>query len=385
MIPISPFQRTRDLLRDHPEPANLIDLSIGSPRHDTPSFIKKIIDDNFDKYANYPSSKANIHFGENISFWLKKRYKINKVEPIDNILPVSGSREGLFYASLLATKIKKGKTIFILPDPFYPVYAAAADYTEKEIYSMSVSKEDNYFPNLDKIPKVILEKTIAFYLCSPSNPQGSIADENYLLKLYSLSLEYNFLIISDECYSEIYRNEAPKSILKISEKYDFKNVLSLNSLSKRSNAPGLRSGFVAGDKKLINELFNLRNVAAPTVPIPIQIASEYLWSDEKHVIENRKLYNDKFDIFSKNINRDLNFEIPKGGFFAWLDISKYGNDEDITVKLWNSGIKVIPGSYLSINNKDVPDSKKYIRIALVGSTREISDAVDILNNIVKSI
>ncbi|MDG2187160.1 MAG: aminotransferase class I/II-fold pyridoxal phosphate-dependent enzyme [Hyphomicrobiales bacterium] len=385
MIPISPFQRTRDLLRDHPEPANLIDLSIGSPRHDTPSFIKKIIDDNFDKYANYPSSKANIHFGENISFWLKKRYKINKVEPIDNILPVSGSREGLFYASLLATKIKKDKTIFILPDPFYPVYAAAADYTEKEIYSMSVSKEDNYFPNLDKIPKVILEKTIAFYLCSPSNPQGSIADENYLLKLYSLSLEYNFLIISDECYSEIYRNEAPKSILKISEKYDFKNVLSLNSLSKRSNAPGLRSGFVAGDKKLINELFNLRNVAAPTVPIPIQIASEYLWSDEKHVIENRKLYNDKFDIFSKNINRDLNFEIPKGGFFAWLDISKYGNDEDITVKLWNSGIKVIPGSYLSINNKDVPDSKKYIRIALVGSTREISDAVDILNNIVKSI
>jgi aspartate/methionine/tyrosine aminotransferase len=250
---------------------------------------------------------------------------------------------------------------------------------------MSVSKEDNYFPNLDKIPKVILEKTIAFYLCSPSNPQGSIADENYLLKLYSLSLEYNFLIISDECYSEIYRNEAPKSILKISEKYDFKNVLSLNSLSKRSNAPGLRSGFVAGDKKLINELFNLRNVAAPTVPIPIQIASEYLWSDEKHVIENRKLYNDKFDIFSKNINRDLNFEIPKGGFFAWLDISKYGNDEDITVKLWNSGIKVIPGSYLSINNKDVPDSKKYIRIALVGSAREISDAVDILNNIVKSI
>ena len=216
MIPISPFQRTRDLLRDHPEPANLIDLSIGSPRHDTPSFIKKIIDDNFDKYANYPSSKANIHFGENISFWLKKRYKINKVEPIDNILPVSGSREGLFYASLLATKIKKDKTIFILPDPFYPVYAAAADYTEKEIYSMSVSKEDNYFPNLDKIPKVILEKTIAFYLCSPSNPQGSIADENYLLKLYSLSLEYNFLIISDECYSEIYRNEAPKSILKIS-------------------------------------------------------------------------------------------------------------------------------------------------------------------------
>ena len=385
MIPISPFQRTRDLLRDHPEPANLIDLSIGSPRHDTPSFIKKIIDDNFDKYANYPSSKANIHFGENISFWLKKRYKINKVEPIDNILPVSGSREGLFYASLLATKIKKDKTIFILPDPFYPVYAAAADYTEKEIYSMSVSKEDNYFPNLDKIPKVILEKTIAFYLCSPSNPQGSIADENYLLKLYSLSLEYNFLIISDECDSEIYRNEAPKSILKISEKYDFKNVLSLNSLSKRSNAPGLRSGFVAGDKKLINELFNLRNVAAPTVPIPIQIASEYLWSDEKHVIENRKLYNDKFDIFSKNINRDLNFEIPKGGFFAWLDISKYGNDEDITVKLWNSGIKVIPGSYLSINNKDVPDSKKYIRIALVGSTREISDAVDILNNIVKSI
>ena len=385
MIPISPFQRTRDLLRDHPEPANLIDLSIGSPRHDTPSFIKKIIDDNFDKYANYPSSKANIHFGENISFWLKKRYKINKVKPIDNILPVSGSREGLFYASLLATKIKKDKTIFILPDPFYPVYAAAADYTEKEIYSMSVSKEDNYFPNLDKIPKVILEKTIAFYLCSPSNPQGSIADENYLLKLYSLSLEYNFLIISDECYSEIYRNEAPKSILKISEKYDFKNVLSLNSLSKRSNAPGLRSGFVAGDKKLINELFNLRNVAAPTVPIPIQIASEYLWSDEKHVIENRKLYNDKFDIFSKNINRDLNFEIPKGGFFAWLDISKYGNDEDITVKLWNSGIKVIPGSYLSINNKDVPDSKKYIRIALVGSTREISDAVDILNNIVKSI
>lgn len=381
MQPISPFQRTRNLLKDYSEPKDLIDLSIGSPRHATPLSIKKIINDNFDKYASYPPAKASTYFGENISHWLKQRYEINKIEPRDNILPVSGSREGLFYASLLATKIKEDRSIFILPDPFYPVYSTVANYTGKEIYSINVNKEDNYLPNLNEIPRSVLEKTIAFFFCSPTNPQGSVADEDYLLKLYSLAVEYNFLIISDECYSEIYRSSAPKSILQISEKNNFENVLSLNSLSKRSNAPGLRSGFVAGNEYLINELFNLRNIAAPTVPIPIQIASEYLWGDEMHVIENRKLYNDKFDIFYKNIDIGFDFKIPEGGFFVWLDISKYGNDEEITIKLWKSGMKVIPGSYLSIESASLSNSSNYIRIALVGNSEDINQATMKLNRL----
>ncbi len=200
--------------------------------------------------------------------------------------------------------------------------------------------------------------------------------------MYELSLKYQFIIIADECYSEIYRTKAPNSILKISEKNNFENVLSFNSLSKRSNAPGLRSGYVMGDKNIIREFFNLRNVAAPTVPTPIQIASEALWADEEHVINNRKLYNEKFDTFHSTLDKKFNFQIPEGGFFAWLDISNYGMDESVTIKLWQSGVKVIPGSYLSLNSDKNPDSKKFIRIALVGSNDEISKAASIINKVI---
>jgi N-succinyldiaminopimelate aminotransferase len=151
-------------------------------------------------------------------------------------------------------------------------------------------------------------------LCSPSNPQGTIANDDYLENLYEKSQKFNFIIISDECYSEIYRSKAPNSILKISEKNNFKNILSFNSLSKRSNAPGLRSGYVMGDINIIREFFNLRNVAAPTVPTPIQIASETLWGDEGHVIENRKLYNEKFDTFYSTLDKKFNFQIPMVDF-----------------------------------------------------------------------
>ena len=383
MVSISPFQKTRDLLNGYVEPENLIDLSIGSPRHNTPLFVKKIINDNFDKYANYPSAKVSSHFGEQVSLWLKKRYNINKIQAENNILPIAGSREGLFFAGLLATKLQQNKTIFILPDPFYPVYATAANYTGKKIHAISVRAEDNYFPNLDQIPREILEQTISFYLCSPSNPQGSIAGINYLRKLYMLAIKYNFFIIADECYSEIYRNEAPSSILQVAEKDDFRNILSFNSLSKRSNAPGLRSGFVVGQKQLVDAFFNLRNIASPTVPTPIQIASEALWADERHVIKNRKLYNAKFNIFQKNLNKKFNFQIPKGGFFAWLNINNYGTDEEVTIKLWQSGIKVIPGSYLSINDQGNSGSQNYIRIALVGSNNEIKNATDKINMVLK--
>ncbi len=276
----------------------------------------------------------------------------------NNILPISGSREGIFFGSLLATKLKSEKSTFILPDPFYPVYATAGQYTSKKIHAVSVHEADNYLINLEKISNEVWSDTIAFYLCSPSNPQGTIADDQYLENLYELSLKYQFIIIADECYSEIYRTKAPNSILKISEKNNFENVLSFNSLSKRSNAPGLRSGYVMGDKNLIREFFNFRNVAAPTVPTPIQIASEALWADEEHVINNRKLYNEKFDTFHSTLDKRFNFQIPEGGFFAWLDISDFGMDESVTIKLWQSGVKVIPGSYLSLNSDKNPGFKE---------------------------
>jgi N-succinyldiaminopimelate aminotransferase len=382
MSSISPFQRTRDLLSNTNGKDNWIDLSIGAPRHDTPEIIREVLNSNFDKYRHYPSANTSDHFGKNLSEWIRNRFQLIADDITNNILPISGSREGIFFGSLLATKLKSEKSTFMVPDPFYPVYATAGQYTSKKILAVSVHEIDNYLINLEKIPNEVWSDTIAFYLCSPSNPQGTIADDKYLEDLYQLSLKYQFIIIADECYSEIYRTKAPNSILKISEKNNFKNVLSFNSLSKRSNAPGLRSGYVMGDINIIQEFFNLRNVAAPTVPTPIQIASEALWADEEHVINNRKLYNEKFDTFHSTLDKKFNFQIPEGGFFAWLDISHFGMDESVTIKLWQSGVKVIPGSYLSLNSDKNPDSKKFIRIALVGTNDEISKAASIINEVI---
>ena len=382
MSSISPFQRTRDLLSNSKETDNWIDLSIGAPRHDTPEIIKDVLNSNFDKFRNYPSANTSNHFGKNLSKWIKSRFNLDTTDIQDNILPISGSREGIFYGSLLATKLKSDKSIFIMPDPFYPVYATAGQYTSKKIFTVSVKENDNYLINLEEIPNQVWSDTIAFYLCSPSNPQGTIANDEYLEMLYEKSQKYNFIIISDECYSEIYRSKAPNSILKTSEKNNFENILSFNSLSKRSNAPGLRSGYVMGDIDIIREFYNLRNVAAPTVPTPIQIASETLWGDESHVIENRKLYNEKFDTFYSTLDKKFNFKIPHGGFFAWLNISDFGSDESVTLKLWESGVKVIPGSYLSLNTDKNSDSKKFIRIALVGDNDEIYRATKIINEVI---
>tara|TARA_Y100000766_G_scaffold280743_1_gene291056 strand:+ start:546 stop:1697 length:1152 start_codon:yes stop_codon:yes gene_type:complete len=381
MVSLSPFQRTRELLKNYPEKNGWIDMSIGSPKHEIPLFIKEIIYNNFTEFQNYPSANSNLNFGKNISKWLSRRHNLKSDDYTSNILPISGSREGLFFGSLLAKKLQNQRSIFILPNPFYPVYATTGYYADRENLSINVSREDDFFINLSMVEDNTWSNTIAFYLCSPSNPQGSIASMQYLEELYELSLRHNFIIIADECYSEIYRDEAPHSIIEVAEKNKFKNILSFNSLSKRSNAPGLRSGFVFGEKNLIDRLFDLRNVAAPTVPIPIQIASEALWDDENHVIENRKLYNQKFEIFQNNIDKKFNFNTPSGGFFAWLQISEFGSDEEVAVKLWSAGLKVIPGSYLSVNNSDSSSADNYIRIALVGSNSDVKEAVAIINKV----
>ena len=381
MVSLSPFQRTRELLKNYPEKNGWIDMSIGSPKHEIPLFIKEIIHNNFTEFQNYPSANSNLNFGKNISKWLSRRHNLKSDDYTSNILPISGSREGLFFGSLLAKKLQNQRSIFILPNPFYPVYATTGYYADRENLSINVSREDDFFINLSMVEDNTWSNTIAFYLCSPSNPQGSIASMQYLEELYELSLRHNFIIIADECYSEIYRDEAPHSIIEVAEKNKFKNILSFNSLSKRSNAPGLRSGFVFGEKNLIDRLFDLRNVAAPTVPIPIQIASEALWDDENHVIENRKLYNKKFEIFQNNIDKKFNFNTPSGGFFAWLQISEFGSDEEVAVKLWSAGLKVIPGSYLSVNNSDSSSADNYIRIALVGSNSDVKEAVAIINKV----
>jgi aspartate/methionine/tyrosine aminotransferase len=381
MLAISPFQRTRELLINYPEKDGWIDMSIGAPKHEIPSFMREIIHDNFIEFQNYPSANSNINFGKNISKWLSHRHNLQSNDYTHNILPISGSREGIFFGSLLAKKLHNSKSIFILPNPFYPVYATAGHYTDRETLAINVSEENDFFIDLSMVDDNTWSRTIAFYLCSPSNPQGSIASIEYLEKLYEISLRYDFVIIADECYSEIYRDTAPYSIIKVAEKNKFKNILSFNSLSKRSNAPGLRSGFVFGEENLINKFFDLRNVSAPTVPTPIQIASEALWGDEDHVIENRKLYNQKFQIFQNNIDKKFNFNTPSGGFFAWLEISEFGTDEQVTINLWSEGLKVIPGSYLSVNAQDYSSAGNYIRIALVGSNDDVKRAAEIINKV----
>ena len=390
LIPDSPFQKTRNLLSGITPKDNIIDLSIGSPRHPIPAFIKPIINDNFEQLGSYPSSNTNINFGENALKWLVKRYNINP-ENIqgNNILPVSGSREGLFTIAFIIKNLNTinniNKNIFLMPNPFYPVYAAAAVCSNHTPLAIDVDESTNYLPDLEQIPDKILADTAAFYICSPSNPQGSIADIKYFKKLYALALKWNFIIISDECYSEIYRDLAPPSILEVAETNNFEKIITFNSLSKRSNVPGLRSGIAVGDPHIIDSFYNLRNIAAATIPIPLQIASETLWSDEEHVILNRKLYNEKFTLTESSFHNLYDYKTPPGGFFIWLNIKDFGTDEEVTKKLWeHASIKVIPGSYLAMKKDNKKHtSEEYIRIALVGEYNELKIALQRIKQVLK--
>ncbi len=368
----SPFVQLRDLLAGAEPGQNPIDMSIGEPKHGFPEFIRDVIAREGEDFGRYPPIAGSEELRGTIAGWLERRYGLaGVISPQKHITALNGTREGLFLASVFLTpsySAKKTNPAVLIPNPFYPVYAAGALAGGAEIAYLPAMRQNNFLPDLEALGAGILQRAAALFLCSPSNPQGAVASAEYLEKAIMLARKHDFVIFSDECYSEIYAATPPPGILQVAKSTrSLTNVIAFHSLSKRSNLPGLRSGFCAGDERLIAKFTRLRNIAGPQTPLPLQAAAAAAWRDEAHVIKNRELYRAKFDAADEIIGERFGYKRPDGGFFLWLDTASHGGGEAAALKLWReAGLKVLPGSYLAAAADGENPGDKYIRMALVG-------------------
>lgn len=307
-----------------------------------------------------------------IGAWIERRYPALRgaIEPARHIMPLNGTREGLFSAIFPAVARKSGeRSAVLMPNPFYQAYLAAAVAAGAEPVFLAAEAENGFLPDLGAIQEEVLARTSVFYLASPANPQGAIASTAYLERAIGLARKYGFLLFLDECYSEIYSAAAPAGGLEVAHRLggDFANVLVFNSLSKRSNVPGLRSGFIAGDESFLAAYFRFRNVAAPQMPLPVQHASAALWAEETHVEASRALYRRKFLAAREILGGKLDFADPAGAFFLWPKTDQMGGGETAAKTFWKEcGVKVLPGAYLA--QADLTGHNPgaaYIRVALV--------------------
>jgi N-succinyldiaminopimelate aminotransferase len=376
----SPFARLTDLLSAHQPGKPLINLSLGEPQHPVPAFVGPVLAQHATEFGRYPIARGIAPFREAVATWLGKRFDLPRpIDPETEVLVLSGSREGLFFAAIAAVRFvgpRKGTPAILLPNPFYPAYAAGTDAAGCERVLLPTTPENGFLPDLDALDEATLARTVAFYLASPANPQGAVASPAYFRRLKQLADRYGFMVLSDECYSEIYTRTAPGSMLEYAGP-DYANVAVFQSLSKRSNLPGMRVGFAAGDKTFLARFHELRNVAAPTVPVPLQHVAVAAYGDEAHVEDNRERYRIKFDLADQILGSRFGYTRPAGGFCLWLDVSAHGGDEAVTVKLFTEGgVRVIPGSYLA---RQQPNGSNpgagYIRVALVQDSETTAEAL----------
>jgi len=366
----SPFVRLRELLGSIDPGKPPISLAVGEPQHAVPAFVGPILAAHIDEFGRYPMNKGLDAFCEAAAAWLGRRFALPRaIDPASEILVLNGSREGLFLAAVAAARWvggRRGRPAMLLPNPFYAAYAAGAVAANCEPVYLPATAATGFLPDLETLSEDLLARTVAFFIASPANPQGAVADLAYLGRVVALARGFGFLLFSDECYSEIYTRRPPAGILEAAGP-DFANVVEFQSLSKRSNLPGLRIGFAAGDRKFLARFLELRNVSAPQVPMPVQRVAIAAYGDEAHVEENRRLYAQKYDLADKVIGERYGYRRPDGGFFLWLDVSGFGGDEAVALRLWReAGLRVVPGRYLAREQTDGSNpGLGYIRIAMV--------------------
>jgi N-succinyldiaminopimelate aminotransferase len=376
----SPFARTAELLAPYTPGKPLIALSLGEPQHPVPGFVGVVLAQHIAEFGRYPIAKGIEPFRRAAASWLSTRFDLPRpIDPENEILVLNGSREGLFFAGLTAARLvgeRRGRPAILMPNPFYPAYGAGARAAGCEQIYLPTTPANGFLPDLDALDDATLARTVAIYIASPANPQGSVASKAYFARLKQLADRFGFMILSDECYSEIYTREAPGSVLECAGP-DFSNVFAFQSLSKRSNLPGMRVGFAAGDKKFLAAFHELRNVAAPQVPVPLQHVAVAAYGDEAHVEENRRLYRIKFDHADQILGNRYGYKRPPGGFCVWLDVSARGGDEAAAVRLYkDAGVRVIPGSYLARQQPDgFNPGAGYIRLALVSDSESTAEAL----------
>lgn len=377
----SPFVRLTELIADITPGKPPINLSVGEPQHPIPDFVGPQIAEHLADFGRYPANKGTEPFRQAVAQWLARRYRLPRpVDANSEVLVLAGTREGLFLGSIVAlghVGPRPGKPPAILiPNPFYAAYSASAALIGCEPVYLAARKSSGFLPDLDTLTDELLARTVVFFLASPSNPQGAVANRSYLTRLLAMARKHGFLIFVDECYSEIYSGEPPAGMLEVADG-DFANIVVFHSLSKRSSLPGLRVGFAAGDQTFLAGFLELRNVAAPQVPVPLQQVAVAAYADEKHVDENRKLYSAKFDIADQIIGDRYGYRRPAGGFFLWLDVSAYGGSEAVTRRLWQeAGVRVVPGRYLAREQADGSNpGADYIRVAMVQDKQLTAEAL----------
>jgi aspartate/methionine/tyrosine aminotransferase len=361
-------------------------LSIGEPRHQPPDFVAETLAEAAAGWSRYPPPRGTEGYLRAAADWLAARFGLpagaaapgGMIDPARHILPLPGTREGLFFAALCLASSEgdAAKPVVLLPNPFYHVYLGAALAAGAEPVFVPATAESGQLPDLAAVPPETLDRAALCYFCSPSNPQGAAADLARLTRLIELARAHGFALAFDECYSEIYTGAPPAGALQAAAALggSLDNLLVFHSLSKRSSAPGLRCGFAVGEAGLIESLDVALRVGGAGVPLPILAAGERLWREETHVERNRALYREKFSIAERVLGPGFGFRAPAGGFFLWLDV---GDGEKAAVELWRrAGIKVLPGAYMGAETPEGPNpGRAYLRAALVHDAAEVDAAL----------
>jgi N-succinyldiaminopimelate aminotransferase len=376
----SPFVRLTELIGDIPPGKPVIDLGVGEPKHGVPAFVAPVLAAHINEFGRYPKNDGTPQFRRAAAEWAARRYKLDRVpDPDREVLVLNGSREGLFLAAIAARRhvtARTGRPAILIPNPFYAAYSAGGAAADCELVFLPATRETGFLPDLDALDDALLGRTVAMFLASPSNPQGAVASTPYLQRAADLARRYGFLVFSDECYSEIYTQRAPAGMLEATGS-PFENVLLFQSLSKRSNLPGLRIGFAMGDHRFIAKFLELRSVAAPQVPVPAQEVAIAAYRDELHVEVNRSLYREKFELADQIIGDRFGYRRPAGGFFLWLDVAARGGSEAAALKLWReAGVRVLPGRYAAREQEDGTNpGADYIRVAMVHDRETTAEAL----------
>ena len=378
-----PFEKLAELFSDLTPPAHLsnIALSIGEPKHAAPAFVKQALIDNLAHLSSYPASKGLLSLRQAIATWLTRRFKLKNINAETEVLPVSGTREALF--SFVQAMIDRTQPSYVvMPNPFYQIYEGAAFLAGATPYFVNCSAENDYLGDFESVPSEIWQRTQLLFICTPGNPTGAVMPEAKIRRLIELSDQYDFIIASDECYSELYFEQAPIGLLEVCAnmgRHDYKNCVVFHSLSKRSNLPGLRSGFVAGDAQLLAPYLKYRTYHGAAMPVQHQLASIAAWQDEAHVEANRVLYRQKFDLFLHELGDRLPLKKPDAGFYFWLPVE---DDEAFARKLYaEANITVLAGRYLSRDTPTGNAGKNHVRMALVADLAQCEQAIERLKNI----
>lgn len=371
-LPAYAFPRLRALLDSHPPGGEVLHMSIGEPKHPFPPFVPEEIAAHGAGFNRYPPNEGAPELLEAISAWIARRYGV-KLDPETRIMALNGTREGLFNACLALSPETRGgqRPAVLMPNPFYQVYMVAALTAAAEPVFVNATAETGFLPDFTRLPAEVLDRTTVAYVCSPSNPQGAIASLDYWKELLALAERHDFRVFADECYSEIWRESPPPGALEAAEAVgaDPERVVVFHSLSKRSNLPGLRSGFVASGPRTIAALRQLRAYAGAPLPLPLQMAAARVWADEAHVEENRRLYRAKYDIADHIFAGLEGYISPQAGFFLWLPVP---DGEAAALKLWKaSGVRVLPGAYLGQAVGGINPGAGFIRVALVAPEQDV--------------